>query len=175
MCPSARTSLPRQLLIVDTGIIRELVTFRAVDEFRFMRLHPKLRFIRDRAAYQKCSRFIAEFKRKVTSASVCAELNYWIRGTEDHGQIKLWNLVYEEFRNLGLEEEAIKLTDMRASLSLVSRLGPVDLSLIEIAGRHVESSPHVLTIDTRELYDECEKRKIKVEFLSQVISNVSNP
>lgn len=82
------------------------------------------------------------------------------------------DLIYEEFRNLGLEEEAVNLTDM--DVSLVSKLGSVDLSLIEIAMRHNESSPNLLTIDTRELYGECEKRKIRVEFLAQVISDVSN-
>lgn len=43
-----------------------------------------------KVAYQKCGRFIAGFKRKLTSTSVCAELNYWIRRTQDYGQIKLW-------------------------------------------------------------------------------------
>src|SRR6266404_6942566 len=121
------------LLILDTGPIRELVLFHAVDQYRFEGLRGELRFIRDRRSYLRCAKFIASFRGKTTSASVVAELNSWIRKTDATGQTKLWNRVYEEFWSMGLDEEVVRLVDME--LDFVARFGPVDVSLFELARR----------------------------------------
>lgn len=153
------------LLILDTGPIRELVLFHAVDQFRFERLRSELQFIKDPDSYERCTKFIATFRRKATSASVVAELNYWIRQTDRTGQGRLWSRVYEEFRGMGMDEEVVRLIDME--LDFVERLGPVDVSLFELARRHVEHNPLVLTIDSR-LCDECRQARIAVSLIQEV-------
>src|SRR5208337_4766436 len=85
----------RNLLILDTGPIRELVLFQAVDLYGFEGLRPNLQCIFDRDSYIRCTKFIRSFHKKTTSASVVAELNYWIRETDRTGHEKLWHRVYE--------------------------------------------------------------------------------
>ena len=80
-----------RLLVLDTGPIRELVLFHAVHEFRFERLRRELTFITHHLEYAQCGRFIASFQRKVTTASVVAELHSWIRDTDPAGRARLWN------------------------------------------------------------------------------------
>lgn len=160
---SSETPAAPRMVIVDTGVIRELVAFRAVTTFGFERLRHDLTWIPDLDAYERCTAFIAPFRRRVTSTSVCAELNYWIRKTPEPGRADIWTLVYEEFRNLSLEEEAVNLVNM--DTHLVSSLGPVDVSLIEIAAHHLDITPTVFTVDARGLYGECHKRGIAVKLL----------
>ncbi len=157
---------PRQLLILDTGPIRELVTFYAVHEFGFERLRSELRVFQDRGAYQTCGKFIGTFRRKTTSASVVAELHTWIRDTDPGGQGRLWNRVYEEFREMGMDEEAVKLLEM--DRDLVKRLGPVDVSLLALGRRHADHDPLVLTIDS-ELHGECKKAGLQVSLIQEIV------
>ena len=135
----------RELLILDAGPIRELVLFHAVDQYGFEGLRPKLKCILDRVSYVRCSKFIGSFRNKTTSASVVAELNYWIRKTEITGQERLWNRVYEEFREMRMDEQVVKLLEMDSGQ--VTTFGPVDVSLVEIARRNGILSPLVLTVD----------------------------
>jgi hypothetical protein len=152
MPSSIERNLRRELLILDTGPLRELVLYHAVHHLRFESLKSKLRFILNAESYRRCGEFIGSFRRKTNSASVVCEINHWIRATERTGQWKLWNRVYDEFKNMGMDEDVVKLLDM--DKSLVARLGPVDVSLLEIAKRHSSLSPIILTIDS-ELYADC--------------------
>jgi hypothetical protein len=148
------------LLILDTGPIRELVTFHAVDQLGFESLGRELRFINDRESYDRCSKFVASFRRKTTSASVVAELYHWIRDTGRAGQARLWNRVYELFREMGMDEEVVRLVEMASAdemgLALLTRLGPVDVSLMGLARRHAKVDALVLTTDGP-LCDQCER------------------
>jgi hypothetical protein len=166
-----RTSDKRGLLILDTGPIREMVTFHAVEEYGFEALRRDLQLIRDPQSYGQCSRFIASFRRKTTSASVVAELNYWIRETEPTGQVRLWHRVYEEFRGMGMDEEVVRLVEMASSgrmgLALLTRLGPVDVSLMELARLHAKEGALVLTTDG-DLCRECERAGIHASHLRDV-------
>jgi hypothetical protein len=155
----------RELLILDTGPIRELVLFHAVDQLRFEELRSNLQCIVDRDCYDRCSKFIGSFHRKTTSASVVAELNYWIRRTEHTGQERLWNRVYEEFREMGMDEQVVKLLEM--DIRLVARFGPMDVSLLEIARRNAKLSPLVLTVD-RPLHTECLLAQLRVKHLQEI-------
>src|SRR5271166_863463 len=123
-----------ELLILDTGPMRELILGHAVFEFGFERLRRDLTWPTDIEPYNRCSSFIGSFKRRITSASVVSELYYWIRDTEKNGQERLWHRAYEEFRDMGMTEEVIPLAAM--DIEMVTRLGPVDASLIELAKRH---------------------------------------
>lgn len=160
-------------LILDTGPIREMVTFHAVEQYGFEKLRGELQFIRDGESYALCSEFIASFMRKTTSASVVAELNYWIRSTDPNGRVRLWNRVHEEFRQMGMDEEVVKLLEIASgdevSLALLTRLGPVDLSLMQLARRHGEEGALLLTRD-RPLCTECAQAGVQVAHLQDVIS-----
>ena len=155
----------RELLILDTGPIRELVGFHAVDRFGFERLRSKLRFISNPESYRTCTQFIASFRRKTTSASVVAELYRWISETDRKGQARLWNRVYEDFQNMGMDEEVVRLVEM--DLGLVVTFGPVDVSLLELARRHADLKPLLLTIDS-ELYGEFRKAGLHVSLVQEV-------
>lgn len=86
-----------------------------------------------------------------------AELHRWIRKTDSSGQKKLWERVYEEFRNIGMDEEVVRLLDMQ--IELVAQHGPVDISLLELARRHLHLSPTILTVE-RWLALECVRARI---------------
>jgi len=101
-----------ELLILDTGPIRELLLHHAVFQFGFLKLRPHLQWLKTQAQYDRCSEFIATFRRKITSASVVSELHNWIRSTEENGRTMLWNRAYYEFLNMGVTEEVIPLIEM---------------------------------------------------------------
>lgn len=155
----------RELLILDTGPIHELLLHHAVFEFGFERLRPSLRYLVNAASYDRCSRFIGSFKRKTTSASVVAELNYWIRDTEERGRAKLWHRAYDEFRAMEMNEEVIRLVAM--DIEMVTRFGPVDASLIELARQHQREHPLVLTVDSK-LCGQCLKAGFGVRLLQEL-------
>jgi len=157
----------RRLLILDTGPIRELVTYRAVNELGFNRMRGELKHFIDQRSYGNFSSFLSSFQRRATSASVVAELNHWIRNTEVTGQRDLWQLTFEEFRNSGLDERLIKLLDM--DLDHVNRFGPTDVSLMEIARQNNARIPLVLTLDSR-LFGECWGQQIEARLLATVCS-----
>ena len=163
---TSRTNRRHGLLILDTGPIRELVLFHAVSEFRLENLRRELRFIKEQESYGKCSEFIASFRQMTTtSASVVVELYHWIRETERQGQNKLWGRVAEEFQNMGMDEEVVRLLEMDASF--VMRFGPVDGSLLELSRRHAGRNPMILTADLP-LYGECKKSGLSVSHIDEV-------
>ena len=156
----------RELLILDAGPIHELVLFHAVRHFRFQSLSSDLKFILSSESYDQSSKFIGLFKRKTTSASVVCEINYWIRKTETKGQLKLWELVYDEFRNMGMDEEVVRLLQM--DTNSVAKFGPVDVSLLEIAKRQSCLNPILLTID-RPLQREGQQAGLRVQLIQDLL------
>jgi hypothetical protein len=135
----------RELLILDTGPIRELILYHAVFSFGFEGLRRELRCLTHADPYDRCVDFVASFRRRTTSASVVSELNCWIRKTERQGQERLWNRIYDQFRGMEMNEEVIRLLHM--DIQMVARFGPVDVSIIKLAERHRQERPVVLTID----------------------------
>jgi hypothetical protein len=72
---------------------------------------------------------------------------------------------------MGMDEEVVKLVEMASAgemgLALLTRLGPVDVSLIGLARRHITESPLVLTMDG-ELFGECKRAGLNVSHLRDV-------
>jgi len=155
----------RELLILDTGPIREILLHYAVFDFGFENLRRELRWLPTQASYDSCSEFIASFRRKLTSASVVSQLEYWIRKTEEQGQADLWRRAHEEFRNMEMNEEVVPLATM--DVEMVMRFGPVDTSLIELAKRHQGENPVVLTVDQK-LCGHCRKAGFGVRLLEEL-------
>ncbi|HEY6348170.1 MAG TPA: hypothetical protein VI636_02050 [Candidatus Angelobacter sp.] len=102
----------RRLLVLDTGPVQELVNYQAVHNLGFQGLRTGLKFFRDKEGYVRFARFIAAFHQKTTTTSVIVELHRWIQKTDKAGQPRIWSLVYDEFRGMGMQEEAIKLLEM---------------------------------------------------------------
>jgi hypothetical protein len=155
----------RELLILDTGPIREFVTFQAVHISRFRNLSSELNYLRDSNAIQKYERFVRSFKRRITSASVVAELNYWIR--DNLGRRVLWQRIYDEFIERAIQEEVVPLLKM--DVDVVDRLGPVDTSLMEIARQHSAEEPEILTTDNP-LFRLCGDAQIAADHLRDVVT-----
>ncbi|HUY14794.1 MAG TPA: hypothetical protein VMX16_14370 [Terriglobia bacterium] len=172
MRPSSKFVHDGRLLILDTGVIRELATFRAVHEFHFERIRRDLRFIKTPHAYEGCARFFDQFLRKTTTASMVAELHYWIRDTDQNGILRLWDLVYSEFRSLAMDEEMIKILKMDINLVARSTLGPVDVSLIEISRQHFSEGALILTIDS-ELHGECLRAGLPAKHLAEITQSTN--
>ena len=156
-----------ELLILDTGLIRELVLFHAVDRYGFEGLRRDLRFFMDRETRDKCGRFISLFRKKITTASAVAELNYWIRETEELGRERLWTRVCDEFKEMNLVEEVVPLG--RMDVTLVMNYGPVDASLITLARHHELDKPVLLTIDGL-LCGQCAKLNIRSKHIHDVLA-----
>jgi hypothetical protein len=114
--------------------------------------------------------FLSSFKRKTTSASVVAELYNFIRGTLPAGQRQLWKQVYEEFENMDMDEDIVKLLGMDADL--VTKYGPTDVSLLEIARRNLTQRPVILTLDSL-FHAECKKAQISSELLIEVCNPIN--
>jgi hypothetical protein len=152
----------RDLLILDAGPIRELILFHAIHELGFLSLSPQLSAYFDRLAHQQLSNFLGLFRERTTSASVVAELYRWIRDrTDPSGHRQLWERIYQEFRNMGMNEEVIQLLDM--PIGVVAAHGPVDASLLELARRHLSRNPSILTVDAW-LAHECRKARVALPF-----------
>jgi hypothetical protein len=159
----------RSLLILDTGPIRELVAYRAVNELGFIGLRVELTHLIDAEKYETCGLFLSSFKKRMTSSAVVAELNLWIRDTPLNGQRQLWQLAHDEFTIMGMDEDLIKFLDM--DLDLVAQYGPADVSLLEIARQNLTQGPVVLTLDNR-LYGECWSNQITSELFRQICNPI---
>jgi hypothetical protein len=154
---------------MDTGPIWELVLYRAVKELGFTSLRRNLTYFVSPEAYENCGSFLSSFKRKTTSASVVAELYNFIRGTLPTGQRQLWKQVYEEFENMDMDEDVVRLLGMDAEL--VTKYGPTDVSLLEIARRNLTQRPVILTLDNP-FHAECKKAQISAELLIEVCNPI---
>jgi rRNA-processing protein FCF1 len=144
-----------QLLLLDTGPIRELVTYRAVHDSRLKHLQGDLSFLWERSEYDRFSLFLSRFPKRATTSSVVAELYRWIR--DKPRRLELWELIYDEFKRMSMQEEVVKLLEMQPEL--VAQCGPADVSLLSLAQRHAVTNPTVLTKD-RELWSACRGAKI---------------
>lgn len=153
------------ILVMDTGPIWELVLYRAVKELGFASLKRNLTHFVSSDAYDHCGSFLSSHRKKITSASVVAQLHRFIRETDRPGQRQMWALVFEEFEKMDMDEDVVKLLDM--DLDLITAHGPTDVSLIEIARRNLNQRPVILTLD-RQLHAECRKAQISSALLIEV-------
>ena len=171
MSPIPAISGP-QVLLFDTGPLWELVLYSAVrPPLRFARLTGDLKYLRSERSYQRLSEFVGSFRRKTTSPHVVAEISTRIIRTEQKGWRAIWGLVYREFSSMGMDEESLKLLEM--SQELVTNLGAVDVSILEIGRRLGQSNPLILTIDSH-LIAECSRAGVSTKHLREVVAG-ENP
>ena len=155
----------RQLLILDTGPLRELLSFVAVTKLGYAKLRSELKHLNHEQRYRRYSTFVAQFKRKTTTGGVVVELGQWIRKTDSAGQLHLWEELHNEFRRMGMDEYSVSLLNM--SVSDVAKYGPADVSLIHCARENAAIRPVVLTID-QGLWSACRTVPVEAVTLQEI-------
>lgn len=163
-----RAAQERQLLILDVGPIREFITYQVVILDRLEHLRRELQFFRDESAILKYDRFLGSFKRRMTSPSVVAQLEDWVRERRNELSRRiLWKRISEEFKERAVVEEGVPLVEM--DIDLLARFGAVDVSLLQLARRHAAEQPVILTVDD-ELTGYCAKRGARARHIVDVLS-----
>jgi len=79
----------------------------------------------------------------------------------------MWELVYTEFRSMGMDESLLKLLEMPQEL--VADIGAVDVSVLRLGLSFRQPRPLVLSVD-RPLIAECERAGVNAKHLWEVIA-----
>jgi hypothetical protein len=156
-----------QVLIFDTGPLRELVLYSAVHTLKFDTLKGQLRHLRTASSYQRLTEFIASFGKKTTTPHVVAEISSKIIRTERKGQSAIWGLIYTEFSSMGMDEGVLKLLEMPQDL--VADIGAVDVSVLELGLTFRAHKSLVISIDDA-LIAECKRAGVAAQNLWEVIA-----
>ncbi len=154
-------------LILDTGPLWELILYSAVHNLRFRKLESELLYLKTKDSFNKLSEFIAFSKGRVTTPHVVSEISFRIVRTEEKSKASLWNLVYDEFRSMGMDEELFKLLLMPPES--VARIGAVDVSIFQLGANYSFSEAIVLSLDNA-LIAECNDAGIIAKHISEVIT-----
>jgi len=157
-----------QVLIFDTGPLRELVTYSAVHTLPFGGLRSELRHLSTDYSYQRFTEFIDSFQRKTTTPHVVAEICSWIRGIRPRRPSEIWRIVFRDFERMGMDEGLVKLLAMRQEL--VAEMGAADTGILELALSFAGSKPVVISIDQK-LIAECKRARVDAQHLCEVIAN----
>jgi hypothetical protein len=159
---------PSKLLIFDTGPLWEYVVYVAVDNRRFTSLGGELPHVRNRTQFEKLYKFISSFPARTTTAHVVAEISRRIRNAKrkEEERLGLWEIVFGAFRDLGISEKLVLLSDME--LEVVGRLGAVDAGLIQLA-RRFPNSRKMLFVEDKDFAAECFKAHLHAVVLSNFI------
>jgi hypothetical protein len=164
MSPIPATFLER-FLVFDTGPLWELILYSAVRDLRFESLRPNLHHIKNDAAFQRLTEFVASYPRRTTTAHVIAEISSHIMRTDRAGQSEIWGIVYREFSSMGMDEHLLKLLEMPQEL--VAEIGAVDTSVLNLGKKFGHRNSVVLSIDST-LVKECKHAGVDAKHLTEV-------
>jgi len=160
-------NIERNVLIFDTGPLRELILYEAVHTLGFKRLAPDLLHLRSDTDRNRLSQFISGFQNRTTTPQVVAEISSWVQRTDSQGRANIWAVVYREFQGMGMDERLIKLLEMPRDL--VAELGAVDTSVLNLGLSFDPGAPLVLSID-RSLIKKCNQSGVSALDLWEVIA-----
>src|SRR5579859_1688863 len=166
MSPSSLIAAP-QVLVFDTGPLWELVLYSAVHTLRFPSLKGHLRHLMTDTYYRRLTEFVASFQKRTTTPHVVAEISSWIIRTDPNQQSPIWGVVYNEFRQMGMNETILKLLEMPQEL--VAEVGAVDVSVLKLGASLGPRKSLVLSIDER-LIAECKRAGLAAKNLWEVIA-----
>lgn len=153
-------------LILDTGPLWELILYAAVHDLGYARLEPDLQFLRSGEGYRNLTAYLAQFRYRMTTPHVVAEMSARIYREIKNGQEEVWKLVYSEFTKMGMDEKTLRLLLMPEDL--VVSMGVVDVSLLKVASSMEPGSSTVLSIDG-DLIAECRRASLLAQHLSEII------
>jgi len=154
-------------LIFDTGPLWELILYAAVHELGYARRNAELQFLRSREQYRNLTGFIAQFRHRMTTPHVIAEIGSRILRDFKSGRKDMWGLVYAEFTKMGMDEKTLQLLLMPEDI--VVSIGVVDVSLLKIASGMEPGTSTVLSIDS-ELIAECKRASLQAQHLWEVVA-----
>jgi hypothetical protein len=160
-------NIERNVLIFDTGPLRELILYEAVHTLGFKRLAPDLLHLRSVTDRDRLSQFISGFQNRTTTPQVVAELSSWVFRTDSQGRANIWAVVYREFQGMGMDERLIKLLEMPRDI--VAELGAVDTSLLKLGLSFDSGVPLVLSVDGS-LIAKCKQSGVNAFHLWEVIA-----
>jgi hypothetical protein len=158
----------QQILIFDTGPLRELILYSAVHNLGFQLLKGELHHLTERAYHTRLTEFINRFPQRTTSSQVVSEIGAWIHNkTMKSGHANIWRIVRDEFKSMGMDEAALKFLDMH--FDLIVEKGIADASVLHLGLRHAARKPQVLTFD-RALAAECKRSGVNAVTFWEVIA-----
>ena len=111
--------------------------------------------------------FIAQYRRKLTTPHVVAEINARIKRDFKAEKKDIWKLVFSEFKEMRMDEETLRLLAMPEDL--VVSMGAVDVSLLKVAASLERGSCAVLSIDGP-LIAECMRAHLQAFDMREVIA-----
>ncbi len=152
-------------LILDTGPLWELILHRAMEE----RFHQglKVQFLREKIHYDRLATFLDEFSKKMTTPHVVAEISGHIKRGIDRRKEDFWRIVFEEFKGMHMDENLIKLLDMRERVLEVEQ-DAVDASVLQLGLNLRDENPTVFTVDVP-LAGRCKSARLHAIHISEVI------
>jgi len=160
---------PPQVLILDTGPLRELVAYSAVHTLQFERLRGELRHLISESSYRSLAEFIVGFRRKTTTPHVVAEISSWVHQTRPKsGAPAIWSVVFTELLSMRMDEGLVKLLEMPQEL--VADIGATDAGILELALRFGRAESMVVSMDER-LIAKCKSAGVMAQDLWQVIAS----
>ncbi len=155
-----------KFLLLDTGPLRELILYSAVENLGFARRRREIQFLQTEGRYQNLSAFISGFRKRTTTPHVVSEMSSWILRTFESGRANIWRLVFDEFTRMQMDEQTIEL--LRMPCESVIRLGATDSGLLEAASELGAWSTTVLSID-HALVAECRGAGLQALHLRDVV------
>jgi|SRR5208282_6107653 len=155
-----------KILLLDTGPLRELVLYSAVENLGFASLKKEMQFLQTKNRYENLAGFISNFRQRKTTPHVVSEMSSWILRTFESGRANIWRLVFEEFTRMHMDEQTIEL--VRMPCESVIKLGATDTGLLEAASELGAWSTTVLSID-HALIAECRGAGLHALHLRDVV------
>ncbi len=156
-----------EILLLDTGPLRELILYAAVENLGFASQGRNLQFLQSEGHYKNLATFISNFKERLTTPHVISEISTWIVRTFDSGRSDIWRSVFDEFRRMRMNEETYELLNM--PVELVAQIGAADVGLVKIASRLGPRAPTVLSIDSA-LIAKCKDEGLQAVHLWEVVA-----
>lgn len=156
-----------EILLLDTGPLRELILYAAVENLGFASQERNLQFLHSEGRYKNLAAFISNFKERFTTPHVISEISTWIVRNFDTGRSDIWRLVFDEFRRMRMNEETFELLKM--PVELVSQIGAADVGLVKIASRLAPRASTILSIDGA-LIAKCKDAGLQAMHLWEVVA-----
>lgn len=159
-------SLPRYP-IVDTGPLFDFLLWRFSDSIKNPRLSEAGRYLKSYSDKRSLQWYFTVAKPIITCPQVIAEIHRHAQENKLRGLYleRFWRFAQSELKNLGLDENLIKLADMDSEI--LSALGPTNTALLQMACNSPDLSRPILTEDFR-LAGQCRKREVSVLNIAQI-------
>lgn len=161
-----------ETFILDTGPLFDFLLLRFSEEASRERLREDLEYLKTDLYRRHFKEFMMRQKPFLTTPGVIAEIQGLSRRLPSLTRVdegSFWTLARKEFRELGIDEEIIRLGEMQEED--LANYGPVDASLLELARRKQGEHRRVaVLIGDERLWHRCQKQQIPVRWIHEILS-----